>query len=75
MPEYKVCPQCASRILAEGTPDICDECDVPYITEKAMAEKKVAEEATRKKIVKAKTDYQETIDKARGELDEVLSDI
>lgn len=65
MPEFKVCPECNSRILVEGTPDICDECDVPYITEKAMAEKRVADE----KSAKAKAEHKEAVAKAEAELD------
>lgn len=30
-PQFKVCPNCGDRILAEGTRD---ECEVPYVLEK-----------------------------------------
>lgn len=31
--KFKVCPKCGDRILAEGTRDECDECEVPYVAE------------------------------------------
>jgi len=73
--KFKVCPQCGDRILAEGTREICDECDVPYVTEEALAEMAEA----KKKKAKAQADFAKTVaeakdkvDKAKAELDEKL---
>jgi NMD protein affecting ribosome stability and mRNA decay len=37
--EYKVCPKCGDRILAEMPKSVCDVCDVGYKPEKPKKKK------------------------------------
>jgi len=65
--EWKLCPKCEDKILAEMPKVECDECEMPYVLEADLAKEK----AKLEKELLAKEKAQVEFDRAKKALEKM----
>jgi len=68
--KFKVCPKCGDKILVAIEREICDECEIPYVTEADLATFKAKQEAEARAKEAAKIRAESELARAKKAVEE-----